>query len=126
MQWASAFIKLAVLCRRRFPRKILGHSIQLDSLPDSAVFMMMQRLLHTVKHRCTGILAEFETGTGSVLQIKRLDCIVKTACSANNRHRTVLQAVDLIQAAWLVARRHQTHIRAGFDGMSHFYVLRYF
>ena len=44
-----------------------------------------------------------------------IDSIIKPACRANHRHRTITQAIHLIQAAGLVLAGHQKHIRARLD-----------
>ena len=74
-----------------------------------------KRLANASTKRGAGIFGELETGAGSLLNVERFDRIIESAGGPHNRHRTILQTVNLIQAAGLIARRHQKHIGAGFD-----------
>src|SRR5271169_6189135 len=100
------FVHFRVLRSRPLPGKILCHSVQLDAPPDALVGAMMQSLPNRVHHRGSGIFRELETRSRAVLQIEGLDSIIQSTRRSHNRHRTILQAVDLIQPARLVARRH--------------------
>ena len=76
---------------------------------------MMQRLPNRRQERLAGILLELEPGSRAVLHIERLDTVVQPAGCSHNRHRTILQAVHLIQPRGFVARRHEEQIGSGLD-----------
>ena len=58
---------------------------------------------------------ELKSSATPVLRIVLHNRVVQAACCAHDGNCSIAQAVNLIQAAGLVARRHQKHIRAGFD-----------
>src|SRR5256885_8973365 len=79
---------------------------------------MMQGLANRIKQRTAGVIPKLETGASAMLQIEQFDCIVQATGSANDRHGTVLQTIDLVQAARLVARRHEKDVGASFNFVS--------
>src|SRR5438270_7471794 len=111
---ARRFIQITVFPRRPLPGKILGHSVQLDPLPDPLVHVMMQRLSHRIQERFSRIFDKLKPRSSAMLQVKRLDAVVQPARRSHNRHRTIFQAVHLIQARRFVARGHQEYVRACF------------
>src|SRR6202030_3671431 len=101
------------------PRKILAHAVQLNAAPDALIHEKMERLAHAAKHRGPGILHKPETGSSAVLDVERFNRIIESAGGPHNWHRTILQTIDLVQAAGFVPRRHQEHVRASFDVVRH-------
>src|SRR5215813_7593947 len=53
-------IQLAVLRGGSSPRKILGHAVQLDALPNALVGEVLQCLTHTPQQRLARIFGELE------------------------------------------------------------------
>src|ERR1700740_3819787 len=76
---------------------------------------MMQSLAQGVEKSNTGVLIELEAVAGAMFQIKWFDGVVEPSSCPHNGDGSIAQAVDLLQATRLVARRHQEHIRTCFD-----------
>src|SRR5215469_6479696 len=64
------------------------------------------------------VLIELKARAGAAFKVELFDGIVQTAGCPHDRHSSIAQAVDLVEAAGLVARRHQEHIRTRFDEVS--------
>src|SRR5216683_2064987 len=108
------------------PRKILGHAIQLNAAPYRRLISENRKsLVDRTKKRKTIILLKLESCAASCCLIERIDRVVQASRGPNHGHRTVLQTVDLIQAARLVPRRHEENIRACFDLMRKDVVIRH-
>ncbi len=67
------------------------------------------------EQRRTIIRLKLESRAAACCRIERIDGVVQPAGGPNHGNGTVLQTVNLIQAARLVARGHQENIRAGLD-----------
>ena len=88
----------------------------------------MSRLWTTTRRgRGNGQEAEARRSAGGEIFVGGIDDGVgQTSGRSHHGHRAVLQAVNLIQAAGLVPRRHQENIRAGFDLVRKEVVIRHF
>ena len=67
------------------------------------------------EQRLARVVGELEARALAGARIPRLDGVIKTAGRPHDRNGPVFQAVNLVQSAGLVARRHQEHIRARFN-----------
>src|ERR1700739_2379868 len=102
-------IHLHVLPRRRRPGKIPAHAVAHQHLPGGLVTEGLQRSFDRKQQRFAAVLIEFEAGSLPGARIPGFDRLVQAAGGAHNRHSSILQAVNLVQAAGFVARRHQEH-----------------
>src|SRR5450755_323154 len=94
---ARNLIELRIFGRGALPRKVPGHTVQLDALPDALVSVEVQSLADGFEERRAGVLDELEAGASALLDVERFDGVVETAGGANNRDGAIFQAVNLIQ-----------------------------
>ncbi len=115
MQLPHALINAKVFTRRNPPREILAHAVAHQLLPRTLIAIELQRLMNGSQQGFSGVFLELESGALLSACIPGIDRVVEAACSTNHRRGTVLQAVNLVQAARLVAGRHKKHVRAGLN-----------
>src|ERR1700676_5329291 len=90
------FVELRIFRRWTLPRKVLGHAVELDALPDAFVGEMMQSQANGVEQSRASIGLKLEAGAGAVLYVKGFDSVVQTAGGAHDGDRTIFQTVNLI------------------------------
>src|ERR1041385_7951994 len=103
------------LSRRSFPREIRRHAVGGDLLPRFFAHIHGEGALDRRKKRLAGIVRELKAVTVPRQRVEIFDRVVEAAGRAHNRNRAVFEAVNLIEPARLIARRHQEHIGARFD-----------
>src|SRR5271156_2055928 len=108
----SCFIQCDISRRRSLPRKILGHAVLLQRLPRLWITLQFQGGTQRVQQRPPVIRLELKSSPMMRFRVIVLHRIVQTACGPHHRHRTIAQAVYLVQAARLVSRRHQEDVRS--------------
>ena len=75
----------------------------------------MQGLTDSMEQGATVIIVELKASPGTVFEVEGVDGVVEATGRANDRNGAVAEAVDLVQAAGLITRRHQKNIGAGLD-----------
>src|SRR4029077_3220766 len=89
-------IELRIFRRWTLPRKVLGHAVQLDALPNAFVGEMMQSQANSIEQSRAGIGLELESRASAMLHVKRFDGVIEAAGGVHNGDRAVLQTVNLI------------------------------
>src|SRR5260370_41258761 len=115
MQLADTLVSPDILAGGSAPREILTHAVALQPLPGSLVTIELQRLVNGAKQGFPGIFLKLKSRAFFCSRVPRVDGVIETASGAHNRHRAIFQAVDLTQAARLIARRHEEHVGASSD-----------
>src|ERR1700686_2907355 len=72
-------VELRIFRRWTLPRKILGHAVKLDALPDAFVGEMMQSQANGMEQSGASIRLKLEARSGAVLHVERLDGVVEAA-----------------------------------------------
>src|SRR5258708_3119840 len=108
-------VKLKISSRRRGPRVIGGHSVTLYLCPNIGLSIKVNRFANFFKHSGGRIGSELETIALISHYIIVLNRVIKPTGGPDDRNRTITHAVHLIQATWLVQRRHDEKISSGFD-----------
>src|ERR1700675_2042899 len=93
---ARCLIELRIFRCWTLPRKILGHAVKLDALPDAFVGEMMQSQANGIEQSRASIGLKLEAGAGAVLYVKRFDSVVEAAGGAHDGDGPILQTVNLI------------------------------
>src|SRR6202162_2792071 len=73
---ARCLIELRIFRCWTLPRKVLGHAVELDALPDAFVGEMMQGVANGVEQGRAGIGLKLEARAGAVLHVKRFDGVI--------------------------------------------------
>src|SRR5437867_2980223 len=107
------FVNLGILFGRTRPRKILLHAVLHQPLPLFRLAVGLEGLPERSEQSDRRILRKLEARARAALE--RFHRIVESAGGANDRHGAVLHAVNLVEPAWLVTRRHQEEVRPGLD-----------
>src|SRR5438105_8893565 len=94
-----------VFFRRSIPGKISFHPIAHERLPGILIVKRLQSLFDGAQERFSAVLGKFEPGASSSSRVPRFNRIVQTAGSTHNWNGSVLQAVNLIEAARLIFPR---------------------
>src|SRR6266851_4627994 len=115
MQLADTLLSPDILAGGNAPREILTHAVAHQPLPGTLVTIELQRLVNGAKQRFPGIFLKLKSGAFFCPRVPRVDGVIESASGAHNRHRAIFQAVDLTQAARLIARRHEEYVGASFD-----------
>ncbi len=106
-------IHLDVLFAGLGPGIILGHAVAHEGVPCVLILKNGERALYG-SQIIVGIIAlEFEAGAGFRFGVPFFHCVIEAAGGADYWNRSILKAVDLVQAAWLIARRHEVDVGAG-------------
>src|SRR6202166_5291437 len=71
-------IELRIFRRWTLPRKILGHPVKLDALPDAFVGEMMQSHANGIEQSPAGIGFKLEASAGAMLYVKRFNGVIET------------------------------------------------
>src|ERR1700720_3251978 len=82
-------IELRIFRRWTLPRKVLGHAVKLNALPDAFVGEMMQSQANGVEQSRASIGLKLEARAGAVLHVKRFDSVIETTGGANDGDRTI-------------------------------------
>src|SRR6202051_518869 len=90
-------IELRIFRRGTLPRKVLGHTVELDAFPDAFVREMMQSQANRIEQSRAGIGLELEARAGTMLHVKRFDGVIEATGGAHDGDSTVFQTVNLIQ-----------------------------
>src|ERR1700688_350255 len=93
---ARGLIELRIFRCWTLPRKVLGHTIELDAFPDAFVGEMMQGLANGIKQSRAGIGLKLEARAGAMLHVKRFDGVIETTGGTHDGDRPILQTVNLI------------------------------
>ncbi len=108
---------------------MLGATVQLKSWPMAFLTTRVQTVRRAYRRRARSMQASKACGlalskdeAGGRARVQRGRCCVddgvgQTAGAAHHGQGAVTQAVDLIQAAGLEARRHQEDVGAGLDAV---------
>src|SRR3990172_9151519 len=111
-------VELKVGLGRPFPGKISCHGIANQLIPVIRLPIQTDGSFDLVEELLCIIATEFETislpGCGGVMNNR----IVETSRGTDHRDRSVLETVDLIQAARFKLRRHEKEVGSCFDLVS--------
>jgi len=77
----------------------------------------MQSLADGVKQFCAGVLPELESRSCAVLKVEGFDGVVQATRCSHDRNGAIAQAINLVEAARFVFRRHQKDVGARFHQM---------
>src|SRR3984885_8581309 len=113
------FIQCDISRGRSLPRKILGHAVLLHGLPRLGITLQFQCGTQRIQQRPPVIRLELKSSPMMRFRVIVLHRIVQTARRPHHRHRTIAQAVYLVQAARLVPRRHEEDVRPGLNLVRH-------
>src|SRR6266404_1808465 len=86
--------------------------------------MKLQRLMNGTQKSFSSGFLKLETCALLCTRIPRIYSVVQSAGGADDWNRAVFQAVNLIESARLVPRRHEEHIGASFDLVGESIVVR--
>src|SRR5262245_12417301 len=99
----------------RAPREVLCHTVPPDALPQLRLLAHRECATERRDHLAGLEALEEETGAFAGQRVELLDRVGEPAGRSHDRRGTVAHAVHLVEAARLVARRHEIEIRAAFD-----------
>src|SRR5664279_2390796 len=85
------------------PRVVLSHAVAHQALPFWRVAESSNRHLHGIEERLSTVLLELESSALSSSRIELLDCVVESPGRTHDGHRTVFQAVKLVQSRRLLS-----------------------
>src|SRR5581483_357410 len=102
-QLAYALVDAQIFAGRGIPRKIFGHAVSHQDGPGSLIAISAQRLTNSEQQSFPGVFRELEASPFTGAGVPGFDSIVQTSGSAHNRNCAVLEAVNLVQTARLIA-----------------------
>src|SRR5271157_467880 len=125
MLFQGLLVKRGIFHRRFLPGKILLHTSLYECQPRVFIAVKREGPFQSPEHFFRCILVKFEA-RGKL----RLGCVVtnrvfKASHPPDNGHGAVFQAVNLVQAARLVARRHEKYVSPSLDQMGKGVVIGY-
>src|ERR1700681_771533 len=89
-------VELRIFCCRALPRKVPGHAVQLDALPDAFVGEVMQSQANGIQQSRARVGLKLKASAGAVLHTKRFDSIATPPGGAHDGDGTIFQTVNLI------------------------------
>src|SRR6185312_2199161 len=107
MQLPGAFKHPHIFLGGNIPGEILGHAIAHQHLPRRLIAEGAQRVFNGRKQEFSVVFGELKASSFARPRIPWINRVIQAAGGPHNRHRSIFQAVNLVQSEGLIARRHQ-------------------
>src|ERR1700733_9180830 len=81
---ARCLIELRIFRCWTLPRKVLGHAVELNALPDAFVGVMMQGQMNGVKQSRASVRFKLKASARSLFHVKGFDSVIEAAGGAHD------------------------------------------